>query len=250
MPSERLAALSPRETAVADNGSPLVSVIIPVYNGARFLPDAIASILKQNYPSIEVIVVDDGSADDIDAVVAALPVEVRYFKQQNAGAAAARNRGIKDASAELIAFLDVDDLWPEGVLELLVKILEQNPLYDVVRGFAQLMALSKNNGHFEYICSPKEAFPYSVGHGLYRRSAFQKVGLFDVELKFGEDQDWFIRAREKGLKIEQLDQVTLLVRRHDRNMTRGKSVVELNTLRVLKKILDRRRAETASTTQG
>ena len=250
MTSERIAALSPRETAAADTGVPLVSVIIPVYNGARFLPDAIANVLGQNYPSIEIIVVDDGSTDGIDAVVAALPVEVRYFKQENAGAAAARNRGIKDASAELIAFLDVDDLWPANVLGLLVEALKQKPEYEVVRGFAQLMALSEETGRFEYIGNPKETFPYSIGHGLFRRSAFQKIGLFDVELKFGEDSDWFIRAREKGLKIEQLDQITLLVRRHDHNITRGKSLVELNTLRVFKKILDRRRTETARTTQG
>jgi glycosyltransferase involved in cell wall biosynthesis len=221
-----------------------------VYNGARFLPEAIANILGQNYPSLEIIVVDDGSTDDIDAVVAALPVEVRYFKQENAGSAAARNRGIKDASAELIAFLDVDDLWPEKVLGQLVETLEQNPQYDVVRGFAQLMARDEKTGRFEYIGNPAASFQYSIGHGLYRRSAFQKVGLFDVGLKFGEDADWFNRAREKRLKIEQLDQVTLLVRRHDHNMTRGKSLVEVNTLRVLKKIVDRQRAETAGTTQG
>jgi hypothetical protein len=250
MPSERIAALSPRETAATDKGVPLVSVIIPMYNGARFLPDAIASILGQNYPSIEIIVIDDGSTDDVDAVVEALPVEVRYFKQENAGAAAARNRGIKDASAELIAFLDVDDLWPANVLGLLVDTLKQNPQCEAVRGFAQLMVPNEETGHFEYIGNPKESFPYSIGHGLYRKSAFQKVGLFDVGLKFGEDTDWFIRAREKGLKIEQLDQITLLVRRHDHNMTRGKSLVELNTLRVFKKILDRQRAETASPTQG
>jgi hypothetical protein len=248
-PNERIKALSPRETAAAGTGGPLVSVIIPVYNGARFLPDAIANILGQNYPSIEIIVIDDGSTDDIDAVIEALPVEVRYFKQENAGAAAARNRGIKDASAELIAFLDVDDLWPANVLGPLVKRLKQNQQYEVVRGFAQLMAPNEETGRFEYIGNPKETFPYSIGHGLYRRSAFQKVGLFDVGLKFGEDSDWFIRAREKGLKIEQLDQITLLVRRHDRNMTRGKSLVELNTLRVFKKILDRQRAEAANATQ-
>jgi hypothetical protein len=250
MPSERIAALSPRETAATDTGAPPVSVIVPVYNGARFLPDAIANILGQNYPSLEIIVVDDGSTDDIDAVVEALPVEVRYFKQENAGAAAARNRGIKDASAELIAFLDVDDLWPENTLAMLVETLTQNPRCDLVRGFAQLMTLSKETGRFEYVGNPKESFPCYIGAGLYRRSAFQNVGLFDAELKFSEDTDWFTRARGKRLKIEQLDQVTLLVRRHDDNMTRGKSLVELNTLRVFKKTLDRKRAETASATKG
>jgi glycosyltransferase involved in cell wall biosynthesis len=221
----------------------LVSVIIPVYNGARFLPEAIANILGQNYPSLEIVVIDDGSTDDIDAVVAAIPVEVQYVKQENAGPAAARNRGIKETSADLIAFLDVDDLWPENVLGLLAETLEQNRQYDAVRGFAQLMAPNKETGRFEHIGNPKESYPYYIGAGLYRRSAFQNVGLFDAALKFAEDTDWFARALEKKLKIAQLDQVTLLVRRHGHNMTQGKSLVELNALRVFKKTLDRQRAE-------
>jgi glycosyltransferase involved in cell wall biosynthesis len=236
------------ETAVIGRGAPLVSVIIPVYNGARFLPEAIANILGQSYPSLEIIVVDDGSTDDLDAVVAALPIALRYLKQGNAGPAAARNRGIEEASAELIAFLDVDDLWPENVLGPLVQTLAQNPQYDAVRGFAQLMAANKDTGRFEPIGDPRDCYPYYIGAGLYRRSAFQNVGLFDPELRFAEDADWFARAREKKLKIVQLDRVTLLVRRHDRNMTRGRSPAELNPVRVFKKALDRRRARSVSAT--
>jgi hypothetical protein len=133
---------------------------------------------------------------------------------------------------------------------MLVETLTQNPRCDLVRGFAQLMRLSQETGRFEHVGNPKQSFPYYIGAGLYRRSAFQNVGLFDAELKFSEDTDWFARARGKRLNIEQLDQVTLLVRRHRHNMTQGKSLVELNALRVFKKTLDRQRAETASVTQG
>ena len=76
--------------------------------------------------------------------------------------------------------------------------------------------------------------------------AFERVGLFDPNLKFGEDADWFTRAKEAALQIERLEQVTLIVRRHAANMTRGKSLVELNALRVLKLAIDRRRALTAT----
>ena len=246
---ERLAAISGGLPAAAATER-IVSVIIPVHNGARFLPEAIANIIRQNYASVEIIVVDDGSDDDIDAAVQDLPVDVRFFKQKNAGAGAARNRGIKDASGDLIAFLDVDDLWPENNLGLLADTLLQNPDCDVVHGFAQLMAVSATTGQFEYVGNPGESFPYYIGAGLYRRAAFQKVGLFDAELKFGEDTDWFARARECGLLIEKLEQVTLFVRRHDHNMTRGKSLVELNTLRVFKKTLDRKRAEATDASHG
>lgn len=226
---------------------PLVSVIIPVYNGARFLPDAVQSVLAQNYPAVEIIVVDDGSSDNIDEVVAGLTVNVRYFKQANAGAAAARNRGIKDASGDFIAFLDVDDLWPESKLASAIDAFERNDKLDVIQGYAQLMEYSEQTGRYEYIGNPRESFPHYIGAALYRSRAFERVGLYDTTLQFAEDTDWFKRADETGLTIERVGRVTLLVRRHAANMTRGKSLVELNTLRVLKKALDRKRSATPDT---
>ena len=224
--------------------TPLVTVIVPVYNGAHFLGDAIGNILGQAYPSIEIIVVDDGSTDDIDTAVASLASDVRFFKQDNAGVAAARNRGIRDASGEFIAFLDVDDLWPEGNLRILVEFLRTHPELDVVHGYGQLMEYAAATGRYEYVGNPKESFPFYIGATLFRRGAFEKVGLFDTELRFAEDTDWFNRAIEAGIALERLAQVTLLVRRHGENLTRGKSLVELNTLRVFKKALDRKRQGT------
>lgn len=222
--------------------TPLVTVIIPVFNGARFLSGAIDNVLRQNYPAVEIIVVDDGSSDDIEDVVRRLPVDVRFFRQKNSGAGSARNRGVKDASGDFIAFLDVDDLWPEANLECLVGALQRDENLDIVQGYAQLMTLSPTTDRYEYVGNPKESFPYYIGAALYRRRAFEKVGLFDTELQFAEDTDWFNRAREHRLLLERLDQVTLFVRRHGNNMTHGKSLVELNTLRVFKKALDRRRS--------
>lgn len=234
--------LSPPAPATT-SAQPLVSVIIPVYNGARFLADAVNNILAQNYPALEIIVVDDGSTDAIAEAVSQLPVDVRFFRQDNAGAAAARNRGIKDASGEFIAFLDVDDLWPARNLATLVEQLCAEPTLDVVKGYAQLMTYNADNDRYDYTGNPRESFPYYIGAALYRRRAFQTVGLFDSELQFAEDTDWFNRARELGIALQQRDEVTLLVRRHGTNMTHGKSLVELNTLRVFKKTLDRRRAQ-------
>jgi GT2 family glycosyltransferase len=113
----------------------------------------------------------------------------------------------------------------------------------VVHGHGQLMELDDGSGRYEYVGNPNESFPYYIGAGLYRRSAFERVGLFDSDLKFGEDTDWYMRAREAQLGVLRLPEVTLLVRRHSRNMTNGKSMTELNTLRVFKKQLDRRRQE-------
>ncbi|WP_157219960.1 glycosyltransferase [Flavisphingomonas formosensis] len=219
---------------------PLITVVIPVYNGAPFLHEAVASVIAQNYPALEIIVVDDGSEDAIEDAVAGLPVDVRFFRQENNGPAAARNRGIRDASGDYIAFLDVDDLWPADNLVSLLDQMEEQA--DVVLGRGQLARGRGANGQdFEFIGNPDEAFPYYIGAALFRRDVFRRIGLFDRDLRFGEDADWFNRAAEGKAVVQRLDQMTLIVRRHEGNMTRNKSVVELNSLRAFKKALDRRR---------
>ena len=94
----------------------LLSVIMPVYNGAEFLAEAVASIVAQAYQPLEIIVVDDGSTDETATIVQSLGGEIRYLYQFNQGPAAARNAGLALAQGDLIAFLDVDDLWPADKL--------------------------------------------------------------------------------------------------------------------------------------
>src|SRR6476619_4299573 len=102
--------------------NPLVSVIIPVYNGARYLRAALESVFAQSYCNFEVIVVDDGSVDDSGVIAQSFP-EVRYINQTNQGVAAARNHGIEVARGEYFAFLDQDDLWTPEKLKLQIEYL-------------------------------------------------------------------------------------------------------------------------------
>ena len=237
-PPDDIAALAGPGAAPA--APPLVTVVIPVFNGADFLADAVASVLAQNYASLEIIVVDDGSEDAIDAVVASLPADVRLFRQTNGGPAAARNAGIRNASGEFIAFLDVDDLWPPGTLTVLAEALAARPDTCVVRGHAQIVERNNQDQTLNYLGNPRESFAHYIGAGLYRREAFHRVGLFDAGMRFNEDSDWYARAREAGLDMVRLPHVTLLVRRHERNMTRGKSMRELEQLQLLRKAIARR----------
>jgi hypothetical protein len=223
-------------------GSPLVSVIIPVHNGERFVADAVGSVLAQTWPSIEIIIIDDGSTDGTEVAVRRLPCDVHYFKQENLGPAAARNRGIRDASGDFVAFLDVDDLWPEHMIALLMDELIRQPELDVVRGYSQVMEYDPVTGIYEYRGNPKESFPYSIASGVYRKRVFDRVGLFDKTLLYGEDTDWYNRAHELHVPMHRVEAITLHVRRHGKNMTHAKTLVELNMLRVLKKSLDRQRA--------
>jgi GT2 family glycosyltransferase len=114
---------------------------------------------------------------------------------------------------------------------------------EVIRGYAQLMELNKTNGCYDYIGGPKDLFQNYIGAAIYRRSVFEKVGLFDPALRFGEDEDWFRRAAEMKLNTQRLEETSLLVRRHGGNMTEGKNMLELNVMKVLKKSLERRRRQ-------
>jgi hypothetical protein len=222
---------------------PLVSVVVPTHNGAKFIPEAIESIRSQEYPKIEVILVNDGSTDDTDDVVARLPLEVRHIiHDRRSGPAEARNHGIRESRGEYVAFLDVDDLWPVRNLHHLMDHLLAHPDLDVVHGYGHLMVLDPATRCYELRGNPRESFPCYIGAGLYRRRVFERVGLFDSRLEFSEDTDWYNRAEELGCAIERLDEVTLFVRRHGQNMTTGKSQVELNVLRAFKMALDRKRA--------
>jgi len=217
---------------------PLVSVVIPVFNGERFLREAVQSVLDQQYSPLEIIVVDDGSTDNTAIVARDLPV--RYLHQTNQGPAAARNRGIEQAQGSLIAFADADDLWPAGKLESQLPLLIKDPRIDIVLGRIQQVLLSEGEELGE------TTFSVNLGSAVIRKSVFERIGLFDETMRYSEDVDWFMRARESGAAIVTIDAVTLFYRQHEQNMTRGKSTAELNVLKALKKSLDRRRERTGS----
>lgn len=224
---------------------PLVSVVIPVFNGERFLREAVESVLAQQYAPVEIIIVDDGSTDDTATVARSFPETVRYLHQTNQGPAAARNRGIEHAKGSLIAFADADDLWPEAKLGLQLPYLIKDPAIDIVIGRIQQVLLSEAvNGETQSQEFAEPAFSVNLGSAVVRRSVFERVGLFDETMRYSEDVDWFMRARESGATIVTIDAVTLLYRQHEQNMTRGKSTSELNVLKALKKSLDRRRERT------
>ena len=221
---------------------PLVSVVIPVFNGERFLREAVQSVLAQKYSPVEIIIVDDGSTDGTATVARSLPETVRYLYQTNQGPAAARNRGIEHAQGSLIAFADADDLWPEDKLELQLPYLISDPAIEIVMGRIQQVLLGQTEA--EEVGEP--AFSVNLGSAVIRKSVFERVGLFDETMRYSEDVDWFMRAREAGAAIVTIDEVTLFYRQHEQNMTRGKSTSELNVLKVLKRSLDRRRESTGS----
>jgi glycosyltransferase involved in cell wall biosynthesis len=229
----------------------LVSAIIPVHNGERYLAEAINSVLTQSYASLEIIVVDDGSTDGSADVVRRFKGQVQYWPQRHSGAAQARNRGVELAVGDFLGFLDADDLWIENKVESQVAALNQDPELDMVFGYVKQFISPEVEGVVrQRIYCPENPMPgYYIGAMLIRRDGFRRVGPFAAEWKIGDFIDWYTRAKEKQLKSSILPQVVSMRRIHTSNLTlleRKKSHMEY--LRILKGSLDRRRHATAART--
>lgn len=200
---------------------PLVSVIVPAYNGGRFLRAALRSILDQDYRPLEIIVVDDGSTDNT-AEVAGSFFGITYERREHSGVSAARNAGLGRAHGGFISFLDADDLWTPQKTSLQMAFLREHPDGECVSGYSRCF---REPGVATPGWLPKKYFEErsaansSLCALLARRGVFEKVGLFNEKLGSGEDMDWFMRLRDAGIAMEMLPDVLLLRRFHDKNMT-------------------------------
>jgi glycosyltransferase involved in cell wall biosynthesis len=220
-----------------------VSVVVPVFNGARFLPEAVACIRAQTLKPSEVIVVDDGSSDATPEVARTLGPGIIYLRQENLGCAAARNRGLGEARSDAVAILDVDDLWPADNLEILARCIGSDA--DLAIGYTRLVTLSgaqPTGFRFGPDASPDRFFALLTGAALFRRTAFEKVGRFNESVTYVDDLDWFLRARESSVvRMAVSEHVSLVKREHDANMTRHKSVASMGLASALRESLERRR---------
>jgi glycosyltransferase involved in cell wall biosynthesis len=215
---------------------PLVSVVIPAYNCADFIGDALDSVLDQGYPALEIIVVDDGSTDATCDVVARRGSDVTLVRQANAGAAVARNTAMARSRGEYLAFLDADDLWLPGKLRIQVDHLESRAdvglcctrwnllhpdadgRYRVERAAApESAAVDARFAGWVYceLLLDCEVWTSTV---LMRRKLAGSVGGFDVKLRRGQDYDYWLRA-SRATRIDRLDAPLALYRmqvEHDR----------------------------------
>ncbi len=220
-----------------------ISVIIPTRDRGSFLNEAIASVLAQTTPVWEIIVVDDGSTDGTAELLREPPSPVRYLRQSPAGPAAARNRGIEAVSGEFIGFLDDDDLWPPEKTGQQLPHLLADPEVAMVLGHTQRMVLGESaQGKQCFKPYRKPVRLFSLGCGLYRRSLFDTVGRFNEQMRFAEDDDWFMRCKEQGAKTVFLPELGQYYRFHDGNMTQDRQAKQLGLLRLVKNRLDRGKA--------
>jgi len=233
------------------NNSPLVSIVIPSYNSANFIPGSVSSVLNQTYSNIEILIIDDGSTDETEKTVQQLTGPIRYIKQVNSGPSAARNRGLTESKGKYIAFLDVDDAWEPVKLEEQVAFFESDGDLSIIATgcmrcnadlqpveIVSLETSTKEKGTipFRLLLEKNQLITSSI---MIKKKTLDVCGLFDETIQFGEDWDLWIRIAQQG-KIGYIQQPLCKYRVHgagltgkldDKNMSDWLEVIEKNRKR-------------------
>jgi len=224
----------------------LVSVIVPVFNGGRYIRAALQSAFGQEYRPIEVIVVDDGSTDNTAEVVRSFK-DLTSLHQSNQGVPAARNVGISIAQGEFIAFLDADDLWTRDKLTTQITWLLEHPdIAYVTAKFRNFLEKDVKRPWWvkeEHLLEDQKG---GVPNLVVRKSVFEEIGVFDANCRSGSDLEWVLRAKDAGMIGATLPHTLLHRRIHDSNLSyqwQGGSALMLKSL---KASIDRQRVRKSS----
>lgn len=224
-----------------------ISVVIPVYNGAAYLAEAVASARAQTLAPRRIIVVDDGSTDATPEIAARLRQDgltptVEYVRQANAGPAAALNRGVAMVADGYLAFLDADDLWLPDKLRLQRGALVTDG-FDLAFGHTQnFISPELPPAVAAGLQCPPAPMPAPVSSTMFTHvDTFRRVGPLNEGIRIGEFLEWYGRAVDLGLRIAMLPEVVSRRRLHGANHSLSRSENARDYTSVLKAMLDRRR---------
>lgn len=198
---------------------PLVSVIIPVYNGSQFLEEALQSVYDQTYSNVEIIVVDDGSTDTSSDIVEGFS-EVRYFYQENQGVSVARNTGIQKATGAYIAFLDADDIWMPEKLSIQIEYMLKHPEYRITTT-EKVNFLEPGTELPDFIDKRiwETMGPDVPSTMVVEKSLFEEVGHFSPDYKASEDIEWLKRAGDMNVPFKMIEYCLVRRRFHGDNLS-------------------------------
>lgn len=225
---------------------PAVSVVIPTYNAATFVREAIQSALDQTYQDLEIIVIDDGSSDKTESVVGSFGEAVRYVKQENQGAGAARNRGIAMARGRYVAFLDADDLWLPQKLAEQVPLLDADPELGLVHSDWAVVS-EKGPKEPSYLSRLPTASGYIFDElaqcgfiltscTVVRRSCLENIDWFDETLSIAQDYDLWLRICYRW-KTALVDKPLVTKRNRDGNLSSDFTKTAVEKIALFKKTL-------------
>jgi glycosyltransferase involved in cell wall biosynthesis len=213
---------------------PRLSVIMPIRGSGMFLADALRSLTAQSIPVDELLVVDDGMDEAAkDTVSNCVGIEKLVLLQGGGkGPAAARNVGINAAEADIIGFLDDDDIWPQDKLKLQISRLTRHPDEVAVGGRCLWFSVWDHDSDQPAKTPDAQVVVHAnLGAYLFRRDVFRRLGQFDETQTFAEDVDFILRLVDAGEPFRILDQPTLYYRRHHASMTAARSELEKSDFR-------------------
>ncbi len=223
--------------------TPLISVVIPSYNHAHFIGEAIASALAQNYARIEVIVVNDGSSDDTAKVAARFP-EVRYVEQPNRGLAAARNAGLALCRGELVVFLDADDRLLPGALDTGMRAIAGHPAAGFAAGYSRFVSRDgtalptdqppRTPGEDPYIYLLRRNRIRNPAIVIFRREVVERAGGFSSDVNACADYDLYLRI-SRSWPVVFHNHVVADYRKHGENMSDNAALMLRQLLRVMRR---------------
>lgn len=226
------------------NTVPKVSVVIPAYNAMTYLPETLNSVLKQTFSDFEVVIIDDGSTDLIQAWIAQNITDprVRLITQANQGLSGARNTGIANAQGEYVAFLDADDVWEPTKLEKQVNYLDNNSTVGLVYNWTAFIdAEGKPTGRIMGGDIEGDVLEEILQHNIIdcpsvvvRRKCFETVGMFDITLRSVEDWDMWIRIAAR-YPLAVIKEPLVYYRQHSSNMSKNWRVMEQAFHQVIEK---------------
>lgn len=223
---------------------PRVSIVMPVYNGARFIAEALASVQREPGIEAEIIVVDDGSTDETTRVVSSISERdqrIRLLQCEHRGVSPTRNVGVRAATGEYVTFLDSDDICPPGRIARQARKLAGRPDAAAVIGetllFEELTEDLQPAPGTRYL----QILTVTLHSALFRRDVFDRLGLFDETLAHSEDFDFFLRLAEAETPLVIETEVASLYRRHPGSMTTNTNAVKAGMLAALQRSLVRRR---------
>jgi glycosyltransferase involved in cell wall biosynthesis len=223
-------------TRVSDDE--IVTVIIPVYNRAHLIDEAVDSVKAQTWKHLDVVVVDDGSSDDSAAIVerrARDDRSIRVIRQANGGPSSARNAGLRATTSRLVTFLDSDDVMVPERIEAQLSKLRRHPEADGVIGIEQIeVADGVTPPRWVRALPPADQVPrYYNMSVLLDRSWLDRIGGFDESVHVGEDIDLMVRLRRAGARIDTLDQVVVRRRIHGDNLIYREDEVDSSMLQAI-----------------
>lgn len=227
---------------------PLVSVIVPSYNYLRYIGKCLDSVINQDYPNIEIIVVDDGSTDGSLEYLESLGAPIRVFQQKNQGVSVARNHGILESTGEFIAFLDADDFWDSSKISKQMNLVLSTGV-DLVYSGVNLVSLDgieilgvmqpsfKGECGMYFRRYPSRAvITLGTSNALFRKRLLVKSGIFDPMLSISADWDFFRRVCDYAI-VDFIIEPLTFYRQHHENMSNYSKSFASDTLRCVKKLV-------------